>query len=187
MLKRRQSSTGPVSNAHESGAPDAAGSERRGVRGGSAGFTLIELLIVAGLSVTVVVAMAAAYVGTVKSWRGTAALADVQRDASLAVEVISREVRPGSRISISDSDSLSVFLQTDTGDSLIAAFCLDDSSNLVDMEGRILASGVDSLKFTSTDAKTLNVDIWISNDVGTPNSTVDDQAVLMSTTAVCRN
>ena len=149
---------------------------------------MIELLIVAGLSLAVVAAIAATYVGTVRSWRGTAALADIQREGSLAVEVIAREIRPGSRVTIDgDADSLSVFFQAGSGDSLIAAFYLDDSGNVLDVDGGTVTTGVDSIRFTSADSRSVNIDIWLSNDVGTPDRSTDDQAVLMSTTAVCRN
>jgi type II secretory pathway pseudopilin PulG len=160
---------------------------RRGP-GGSAGFTLTELLIAAGLSVAVIAAVVVAYSGTVRSWQTTAAYANIQREASLAVEVMARSIRPGSNVIIgSGGDSLAVVLNTDGADSTIAVFHLDGQGNIVDMNGAVVTTRVDSLGFTSADQKTVNIDLVLRDDIGTADRLTDDQAVEMSTTAICRN
>ena len=54
---------------------------------------MIVVGLIAGAGVT-------AYIGTMRSWEGTAALADVQRDASFAMEVITRNTRGASEVNI---------------------------------------------------------------------------------------
>ena len=155
---------------------------------GSAGFTLIELLIAAGLSVAVIAAVVVAYSGTVRSWQTTAAYANIQREASLAVEVMARSIRPGSNVTIgSGGDSLAVILNVDGADSTIACFHLDGQGNIVDINGATVTTRVDSLGFTSVDQKTVNIDLVLRDDIGTADRLTDDQAVEMSTTAICRN
>lgn len=154
----------------------------------SRGFTLIELLIAAGLSIAVVAAVVVAYSGTVRSWQTTAAYANIQREASLAIEVMARSIRPGSNVTIgTGGDSLSVVLNTDGSDSTIALFYLDGEGRIVDMNGAVVTTRVDSLEFTSADQKTVNIDLVIRDDIGTAERITDDQAVHMSTTAICRN
>jgi type II secretory pathway pseudopilin PulG len=159
-----------------------------GAAGGAAGFTMVELLIVAGLSIAVIAAVVVAYSGTVRSWQTTAAYANIQREASLAIEVLARSIRPGSTVAIgAGGDSLEVILSTDGADSTIARFFLDDEGNIVDINGSVVTSRVDSLSFTSPDQKTVNIDLVIRDDIGTPERITDDQAVEISTTAICRN
>jgi type II secretory pathway pseudopilin PulG len=161
---------------------------RRRVPRGNGGFTLIELLIAAGLSIAVIAAVVVAYSGTVRSWQTTAAYANIQREASLAVEVMARSIRPGSNVVIgAGGDSLAVVLNTGSGDSTIAVFTLDDDGRIVDMNGSVVTSRVDSLGFSSVDQKSVNIDLIILDDIGTAQRLTDDQAVYMSTTAICRN
>ena len=152
------------------------------------GFTLTELLIAAGLSIAVVAAVIVAYSGTIRSWQTTAAYANIQREASLAVEVMARSIRPGSNVEIGASgDSLEVILSSDGSDTTIARFYLDDQGNILDINGAVVTTQVDSLGFSSADQKTVNIDIIIRDDIGTVERITDDQAVEMSTTAICRN
>jgi type II secretory pathway pseudopilin PulG len=154
----------------------------------SGGFTLTELLIAAGLSIAVVAAVVVAYSGTVRSWQTTAAYANIQREASLAIEVMARSIRPGSNVVIgSGGDSLAVVLNADGSDSTIALFTLDDDGRVVDIHGSVVTTRVDSLGFSSADQKSVNIDLVIRDDIGTAERTTDDQAVHMSTTAICRN
>ena len=168
------------------------GSGSRGPRGpvvgSNRGFTLTELLIAAGLSVAVIAAAVVAYTGTVRSWQTTAAYANIQREASLAIEVMARSIRPGSNVTIgTGGDSLTVILSTDASDSTIALFYLDDDGNIMDIRGAVVTNRVDSLGFSSPDQKTVNIDLVIKDDIGTAERITDDQAVHMSTTAICRN
>jgi len=152
------------------------------------GFTLVELLIAAGLSIAVIAAVVVAYSGTVRSWQTTAAYANIQREASLAIEVMARSIRPGSSVTIgTGGDSLAVVLNTGGADSTIARFMLDDQGRILDIHGSVLTTRVDSLGFSSADQKSVNIDLVIRDDIGTAERITDDQAVYMSTTAICRN
>jgi hypothetical protein len=156
---------------------------------GSGGFTLAELLIVAAISVAVVLSIVVAYVGTIRSWNGTAALLEIQREASLGVEAIQNAVRPASDIVVSPGtfgDSLEVYWEVASGDSLADRYYLNGSGELIDINGTTVASGLDSIDFVMSGG-TLHIDAWLSNDVGTPNRTTDDQAIQVSSTAICRN
>lgn len=152
------------------------------------GFTMPELIVAMLVVGLVAVAGVTAYIGTMRSWEGTAALADVQRDASFAVEVITRNTRGANEVTIdADGDSMEVVFETSTTDSVGARFYLDDQNRLVDINGTVLVTDVDSLLFSSIDGKALNIDITLKNDLDTPDRTTDDQAVLISSTVVCRN
>ena len=67
------------------------------------GFALTELIIAAMLSVVAIAAATVIYSGAIKSWNGTDSLVDVQREGSLAIEQITRSVRPGSSATASAS------------------------------------------------------------------------------------
>jgi hypothetical protein len=153
----------------------------------SRGVTIIEVLIAALLSTVAIVAAFTTYAGTMHSWEGTACLTDVQREASLALEVMAREIRSGSSVAIgAGSNSISVYYDTESGDSLMATFVANGNNELIDIGGGIVTSHVSSVSFSSPDGQAVNIDILIENDRGT-TTTGDDQHVLMSSTAVCRN
>jgi hypothetical protein len=140
-----------------------------------------------GVSICVVVAAAVAYEGTVRSWRGTAALLDIQRDASLGVELIQRSVRSACRVDIAAGDSLEFYHRTIAGSETLAGrFYLDGAGCVKDINGTVLASKVDSLRFSMT-GNALNVDLTLKDDVGTTERCTDDQAVLFSSSIVPRN
>jgi hypothetical protein len=84
-------------------------------------------------------------------------------------------------------DSLEVVLSSDGSDSTIALFYLDDQGNIMDINGAVVTNRVDSLGFSSADQKAVNIDLVIKDDLGTDDRITDDQAVHMSTTAICRN
>ena len=124
--------------------------------GSERGFTLTEVLIVIVVSSGIVATVAVAYNATLRSWEGTAALADAQREGALAVEVMANGIRPGSVVIIgSQSDSIAVVLQRDVGDTVIASYFLDTLGNIHNASGTIIASGVDSLGFSTTDTLSL--------------------------------
>jgi prepilin-type N-terminal cleavage/methylation domain-containing protein len=156
--------------------------------GDSRGFSLPELMLVATVSVGVALAAAVAYQGTVRSWRGTAALLGLQRDASLAVEMIQNEVRPASNVVVSaDGDSIDIYYPDSSGaDSLAATFYVDAQGYVRDMNGTALTSPVDSLRFRYI-SRTLDIDFVLRDDLGTQERTTDDQGVYMSSSAICRN
>ncbi len=151
------------------------------------GITLVEVLIAAILSTVAIAAAFAVYAGTMHSWEGTACLTNVQREASLAVEVMAREIRCGSSVTIgAGSNAISIYYDTGTSDSLMATFHTDGSNQLIDIDGGIVTSNVSSLSFSSPDGRAINIDVIVENGRGT-TTTTDDQHVLMSSTAVCRN
>ena len=156
---------------------------------GQSGFTLAEVMLVAAVSVAVVLSIVVAYVGTVRSWGGTTGLLEIQREASLGMEIIAKAVRPASDLIVATGvhgDSLLVYYPVASGDSLGAEFYLDGTGNMLDINGVAVATGIDSMSFVLS-GNTLNIDSWHRSDAGTPNRATDDQRVQISTTAICRN
>lgn len=168
-------------------------SAKRGAAAGrgprrNTGFTIVEVMVMVGVSICVVMAAAVAYEGTVRSWRGTSALLEIQRDASLAVEMMQRTLRPACVVDPdADGDSLEVYYRTSAGsETLAAVFYLDGAGYLRDRNGTVLASGVEDLTFSMT-GNALNIDLTLKDDVGTSERCTDDQAVLFSSSIVPRN
>ena len=156
---------------------------------GSGGFTLAEVMIVAAVSIAVVLSVVVAYVGTIRSWNGTTGLLEIQREASLGMEAIQNAVRPAGSLVVASGaygDSLEVYWEVASGDSLTDQFYLDGSGNLIDINGTAVASKIDSIDFVVS-GRTLHVDAWFRSDIGTPNRLTDDQRVQISSTAICRN
>ncbi len=156
---------------------------------GNGGFTLAEIMVVAAASVAVILSVAVAYVGTVRSWNGTAGLLEIQREASLVTGMIQNVVRPASSLAVTPGahgDSLEVYYEVASGDSLVAEFYLDGAGNLMDINGITVASYIDSIDFVVY-GRTLHIDGWFRSDIGTPNRLTDDQRVQISGTAICRN
>ncbi len=156
---------------------------------GNGGFTLAEIMVVAAASVAVILSIAVAYVGTVRSWNGTTGLLEIQREASLITGMIQNVVRPASSLAVTPGahgDSLEVYYAVASGDSLVAEFYLDGAGNLIDINGVTVASYIDSIDFILY-GRTLHVDGWFRSDIGTPNRLTDDQRVQISATAICRN
>lgn len=154
---------------------------------GRRGISLIEPVVATAASAGVVLAVITVYVSTIRSWEGTAALADVQREASLAMEVMTKNIRPGSMVSITGGDSIEVFLRLDGGDSLIARYYLDTAGNLRDNADNVVTTAVESLAFSSPDNQQVNIDVVLKNDMETPDRSTDDQSALVSSTVICRN
>ncbi len=157
---------------------------------GNGGFTMAEVAIVSAISIAVILSIAVAYVGTTRSWNGTAGLLEIQREASLGMEMIQNVVRPASSLAVASGvhgDSLEVYHEVASGDSLVAEFYLDGAGNLMDINGTAVASYIDSIDFVLYGGRTLHVDGWFRSDIGTPNRLTDDQRVQISSTAICRN
>jgi hypothetical protein len=156
---------------------------------GNGGFTMAEVAIVSAISIAVILSIAVAYVGTVRSWNGTTGLLEIQREASLSMEMIQNIVRPASSLAVTPGahgDSLEVYYEVASGDSLVAEFYLDGAGNLIDINGTTIASYIDSMDFVLS-GRTLHIDGWFRSDIGTPDRSTDDQRVQISTTAICRN
>ena len=153
---------------------------------GQAGFTITEMIVWVAVAITVLAAGLASYLGSRRSWETTASLARIQRDGSTAIEMMSRSIRHGSTLAV-DGDSLSVYYWTGSVDSLLGCFYLDDDGHLRDAAGVSIASDVDSVRFVTADNQVVNIDLYLREDMNTHARTTDDQMVLVSTTAVCRN
>jgi len=156
---------------------------------GNGGFTLAEIMVVAAVSVAVILSVAVAYVGTLRSWNGTTGLLEIQREASLVTGMIQNVVRPASSLAVTSGvhgDSLEVYYEVASGDSLVAEFHLDGAGNMIDINGTTVASYIDSIDFIQY-GRTLHVEGWFRSDIGTPNRLTDDQRVQISATAICRN
>ena len=158
-----------------------------GLVGTTRGFSLVEIVATIAVTATVLGAGIATYVGTLHSWKGTSSLANIQREASLAMDAVTHRIREGSSIAIDvDGDSLSVYYETASGESLGAAYYLGGCS-LRDIDDGIVVPKVSAVSFTSADSRTVNIDITLADDMGTPDITSDDQTTLISSTAACRN
>lgn len=152
------------------------------------GFTLAELVVAMAVSVLIVVPCISVYLATLDSWEGTAALADVQRDAWFVVNRISRTARAASEVNIDGRvDSMDIVFHTPSGDSIGGRYYVDAQNQLVDLNGVVLVRDVDSVRFSSSDGKTVNMDITLRDAMGTPDCGADDQSVLLSSSVVCRN
>lgn len=152
------------------------------------GFTITELVIWIGVAISVMMAATASYIGTTKSWEGTAGLARVQQEGSLAVEMMARSVREGSSVTIgSGGNSMSVYYWTGSLDSLMARYRLNDQGCVEDSYGHVIASDVDSMRIASSDGQVVNIDLYLRDDRETTNHAGDDLPVVLSSTAVCRN
>jgi prepilin-type N-terminal cleavage/methylation domain-containing protein len=156
--------------------------------GGQRGFTLAEMVVAMAVSSAVVAAVIVSYVGTLRSWEGTTRLANLQRDGSFCMEVMSRHIRAGSEVDIAAAgDSLDITFWTGSADSLIGRFYDDGNGNLVDMNGYVLTQYLSDLNFSTDDDRVVNVDLLLEDNMGTPERTSDDQQVFISSTATCRN
>ncbi|MBD3368590.1 MAG: prepilin-type N-terminal cleavage/methylation domain-containing protein [Candidatus Eisenbacteria bacterium] len=161
----------------------------RGLQGarGRRGFTLPEVVVTMAALTVIVLAASVSYVGTLKSWDGTSSMTRLQRESSLAVETMSRVLRGAESVVINvEGDSLRVYYETAAGDSLADIFHINDDGQLVDSAGFVLSSSVDSLSFSTVDGKTVNMELAVTDGMGTEQCS-DDQALLMSSTVVCRN
>jgi prepilin-type N-terminal cleavage/methylation domain-containing protein len=152
----------------------------------SRGFTLTELLVTITASAVVIFAGFLIYGGMVQSMKGTSALARMQRQSGIAVDVVTRSVREASRMSIPSSDSLLVYYDTASGESLATVFSLDNMDRLIDDTGFVLARTVDSLSFSSPDGMALHMELVLRDSVKS-DRTDDDKLVHFSTTVVRRN
>lgn len=155
--------------------------------GNQRGLTLIELSIATAIMALVVTPCVSVYIATTRSWEGTEALANVQRDASFAVDLMVRSIRGASGVVIgARPDSMDVIVHGAWGDSVCARYYVNEENQLVDMNGEVIVEGVDSTVF-SLDGSVVSIDITLTDDSGTPFRWTDDQSVFMSSSVVCRN
>ena len=163
--------------------PSSAGGRLRSQRG----FTVAEIVATMAVTATVLGAGVVTYIGTLRSWEGTSRLARIQRDAALAMDVVAARIRAASYVEVGeDADSLSVYLDAAGGDSLMAVYYQDECA-LVDADGGVVVPCVSAVQFSSADGTTVNIDITLVDDMGTPDNPSDDQSTLMSSTVACMN
>lgn len=167
---------------------------QRGFRqhpGRERGLTLVDLVIAMAVSSFVIAAGVAFYMGVLRSSRGTTSLAGLQRDAAFGMEIMTRDIREGSSVTVSPgsvagSDSLSIYYQVGGVDTLLEHYSLDDQGRLVNRSGTVLMTDADSLRVTRS-GNLVNVEIYLRDAMGSPQSPSDDQSLQMVGTAACRN
>lgn len=155
------------------------------------GITMPDVLLAMAVSSLVIVAGATFYAGVLRSGRGTTGLAGLQRDAAFGMEIMTRDIREGSSItifpgSVAGSDSMSIYYQVGGVDTLLERYHLDASGALVNRSGTTLMTNADSLRITKAGSM-VNVELYLRDTMGSPGRASDDQRVQIVGTAACRN
>ncbi len=155
------------------------------------GLTLPDIIVAIAVSSLVIAAGVTFYAGVVRSSRGTTCLAGLQRDAAFGMEIMTRDVREGSSVtvvpsSVAGSDSLNIYFQVGGVDTLLERYHLDDQGRLINRSGTTLMTNADSLRVTK-DGSMVNVTIYLRDSMGSEGRVTDDQTVQMVGTAACRN
>jgi len=155
------------------------------------GMTLPDIIVAMTVTGLVIVAAATFYAGVVRSGRGTTSLAGLQRDAAFGMEVMTRDIREGSSVtivpgSVAGSDSLSIFYQVGGVDTLLESYYLDGQGKLINRSGTALMTNADSLRITKA-GSIVNVTLYLRDSMGSPDRVTDDQTVEMVGSAACRN
>ncbi len=153
--------------------------------------TLPEVIMAIAVSSFVIAAGVAFYAGVVRSSRGTTCLAGLQRDAAFGMEIMTRDIRDGSSVtivqgSVAGSDSLNIYYQVGGVDTLLERYYLDDQGRLVNRAGTALMTNADSLRVTKA-GSLVSVTLYLRDPMGSPGRTTDDQTVEIVGTAACRN
>ena len=103
-VRRPQEGSGGIANPREAR------------RKRSRGISLLELLLAVGSGGVVIFAMVTVYLVGFDSWSSSARRASAQQEASTAMEIMARKVRPASRVIVAGSpDSLALQLNTSGG------------------------------------------------------------------------
>ncbi|MFH1690362.1 MAG: hypothetical protein ABIE42_09025 [Candidatus Eisenbacteria bacterium] len=155
------------------------------------GITMPDIIIAMAVSSLVIAAGVTFYMGVLRSSRGTTSLAGLQRDAAFGMEIITRDIREGSSVtvvpgSVAGSDSLSIYYQVGGVDSLLERYYIDAQGRLTNRSGTALVSNADSLRVTHA-GNMVNVELYLRDSMGSPQSVSDDQTLQMVGTAACRN
>lgn len=150
--------------------------------------TLNELLIASVIAGIITMAGIAMYITSVETWQQTSARLDVQRDASLAVDAIVRDIRAGSTVIISNTNTrMDIYRRTVSGvDSLTQAYFLDETE-LKNLTNTILLDRITALSFTSANGKRVSLQMRMEDDLGTSAVSEDDEGISYQAVAVCRN
>ena len=155
------------------------------------GITLPDIIVAIAVSSLVIAAGVTFYAGVVRSSRGTTSLAGLQRDAAFGMEIMTRDIREGSSVTIvpsavAGSDSLNIYFQVGGVDTLLEVYYLDGQGRLVNRSGTALMTNADSLRVTKAGSM-VNVTMYLRDPMGSPGRATDDQTVQMVGTAACRN
>lgn len=159
--------------------------------GNELGFSMPDLVMAIAVSSFVIAAGIAFYVGVIRSSRGTTSLAGLQRDAAFGMEIITRDIREGSSITVAPgsaagSDSVNIYYQVGGVDTLLERYYLDGQGRLVNRYGTVLVSNADSFHVTNS-GNLVNLEIYLRDEMDSPNCLSDDQRVQIVGTAACRN
>ena len=155
------------------------------------GLTMPDVLLAMAVSGLVIVAGFMFYAGVLRSSRGTSGLAGLQRDAAFGIEIMTRDIREGSSVtvapgSIVGSDSVRIFQQVSGVSTLLESYYLDANGGLVNSSGTTLLPNADSLQVTTVGSM-VNLALYLRDPMGSQGRVTDDQKVLMVGTAACRN
>lgn len=159
--------------------------------GNQRGLTMPDVIIAIAVSSFVIAGGVAFYLGVLRSSRGTTSLAGLQRDAAFGMEIITRDIREGSSVtvapgSVSGSDSLCIFFQVGGVDTLLERYHIDAQGRLINRAGTVLMTNADSLRVAHA-GNMVNVEFYLRDGMGSPQCVVDDQTLQMVGTAACRN
>jgi Tfp pilus assembly protein PilW len=150
--------------------------------------TLSEVLVASLVAGFIVVAAMTMYVTSVETWQQTSARLEVQRDASLVVDRMTRDIRAGSTVIISNANTrMDIFRRTVSGsDSLTQAYYLD-GNELKNLADTALLHGITALSFTSGNGRKVTIQMRLEDDLGTSAISEDDEGIMFETVAVTRN
>lgn len=159
----------------------------RVIAGNAAGFTLMELIVATVVAAIVLLALITMYITSLQAWDRSGARLALQRNGALALDRVIFDIRHGSRVEIgSGSESLMIYRTTAGSDSLMATYTLVDDG-LTNIHGTVLLDKVTSLQFTSPSGVSVEIEMSLEDDLGTPGLEGDDKAIYFRSAAVCRN
>jgi len=150
--------------------------------------TISEVLIGSLVAGFIVVAAFTMYITSVETWQQTSARLDVQRDASLVVDMMLDDIRAGSTVQISQANTrMDIYRRTVAGvDSLTNAYFLDNDE-LKNQANTVLLEGITALSFTSGNGKKVVIQMRLEDDLGTSGISEDDEGIRYEAVAVVRN
>lgn len=160
----------------------------RALSGDQSGFTLTELMVAAIIAVIVLLALIVMYITSLQAWDRSGARLALQRNAALALDRVVFDVRHGSRVEIgAGSTSLTVYRTTPAGvDSTLATYSLV-GDQLRNQHGTVVLDRITSLQFTSSNGVSVDIQLSLEDDMGTPGLDTDDREIYFRSEAVCRN
>ncbi len=150
--------------------------------------TISEVLIASLLAGFIVVAAMTMYVTSIETWQQTSARLDIQRDASLIVDMMLHDIRGARSVTISNANTrMDIYWRTATGaDSLANTYFLDNDE-LKNLANTVLLDRITALSFTSSDGKKVAIQMRLEDDLGTSARSEDDEGIRYEAIAVARN